>query len=216
MNRTYLTLALEPQVPPSVPAANVAKIVQDLLYRHWTAGAVQVIPARHIELEDVRNFHNKFGVPMSPVPALLDTEAVRFRIKFMQEELKEFIDCHDDLDLHGAADALIDLAYVVIGTALFMGLPWQSLWAEVQGCNMQKRLAKPDGSDSKRGSPLDVVKPEGWLGPDHSKFLGPEDELPPIFNASAYVLRKGQERQDPNLPTVAAESFVERLERGTK
>jgi len=163
----------------------------------------------HIELEDVRAFHDKFGVPMSPVPALLDVEAARFRIKFMQEELNEFIECHDNLDLHGAADALIDLAYVVIGTALKMGLPWPALWAEVQRANLEKRLAKPDGSDSKRGSPLDVVKPSGWTPPDHSGALGSADDFPPIFNASACVLRRGRERQNPELPTVAIESFVE-------
>ena len=163
----------------------------------------------HTELDDVRAFHDKFGVPMSPVPALLDTEAVRFRIKFMQEELNEFIECHDSLDIHGSADALVDLVYVAIGTALKMGLPWPALWAEVQRANLEKRLAKPDGSDSKRGSPLDVVKPPGWVAPDHTGALGTTTDFPSIFNASACVLRRGEERQNPDLPSVAIESFLE-------
>ena len=46
-----------------------------------------------------------------------------------------------------------------------MGLPWPQLWDEVQRANMAKERAKHAG-ESKRGSALDVVKPEGWVPPD--------------------------------------------------
>jgi len=36
---------------------------------------------------------------------------------------------------------------------------------------MKKVRAATDGSDSKRGSSLDVVKPEGWIAPDLSDLV---------------------------------------------
>lgn len=135
------------------------------------------------EGQDVFDFHARFLVPMSQVPAFLDKEAMDFRIKFMQEELSEFIDGVIEKDLRKAADALVDLVYVVLGTALMMGLPWKRLWFRVQKKNMAKERAANDGSNSKRGSPLDVIKPPGWQPPDHTPDLG----LGPysVFDASA-------------------------------
>lgn len=124
-----------------------------------------------MSIEDVKEFHNKFGVPQPDKPHFLNEEAFSFRMKFMNEELKEFHDAHLDGDMHGAADALVDLVYVVYGTALMMGIPWQSLWNEVQRANMAKRRAQ-SAEESKRGSSLDVIKPPGWTPPDHTPFLG--------------------------------------------
>jgi len=52
-----------------------------------------------------------------------------------------------------------------------MGLPWQVLWNEVQRANMTKQRASSDGSDSKRRTSLDVVKPPGWQPPDVAGIL---------------------------------------------
>jgi predicted HAD superfamily Cof-like phosphohydrolase len=128
----------------------------------------QLIPS--IEYQDVKAFHEKFGVSMAKVASLLGQEAYDFRLKFMREELQEFQDDHEGGDLHGAADALVDLVYVAVGTALIMGLPWDTLWREVQRKNMEKmRATKKD--ESKRGSKFDVVKPAGWTPPDHTNAL---------------------------------------------
>lgn len=128
----------------------------------------QLVPS--IEYQGVKAFHEKFGVSMAKVASLLGREAFEFRLKFMQEELDEFNTDHEAGDLHGAADALVDLVYVAVGTALIMGLPWDRLWAEVQRKNMEKmRATKKD--ESKRGSKFDVVKPAGWTPPDHTNAL---------------------------------------------
>lgn len=134
-------------------------------------------------LQDVLDFHNKFQVPMATVPSFLDPRAHEFRVNFLHEELKEFEDSYNENDLAGCADALVDLVYIALGTALLMGIPWQQVWDRVQLANMTKRLAKPDGSDSKRGNPLDVVKPPGWVGPDHSSL----NQNPRVFNATEAV-----------------------------
>ncbi len=120
--------------------------------------------------DDVGDFHEKFdldnvthrgaGLRMMP-PDLMN-----FRIKFLHEELKEFEDAWVDGDVPKMFDALLDLVYVAMGTAHLLGLPWQRGWDEVQRANMTKVRATADGSDSKRSSPWDVVKPPGWTPPD--------------------------------------------------
>lgn len=123
------------------------------------------------ERADVLAFQQKFQVPRAKAPAFLDQQAFEFRLKVLQEELNEFKDSHEAGDMHGAADALVDLAYGLHGTALMMGLPWPRLWEEVQRANMAKERASHAGQ-SKRGPALDVIKPEGWKVPDHTATLG--------------------------------------------
>lgn len=121
--------------------------------------------------EDVVKFHKKFGLgmggelPFEPGPREVSEEWLKFRIKFLREEFDEFVLGFADKDDAQMADALIDLTYVAMGTALGMGYPWQQLWEEVHAANMRKVNAAVDGSDSKRGSAFDVVKPPGWKGP---------------------------------------------------
>lgn len=124
--------------------------------------------------QDVADFHSKFEVPVAKEPTLLKGEALEFRKKFLQEELDEFIKAHKENDLEGAVDAMIDLVYVALGTADFMGVGadrWQACWDEVQRANMSKVRAQSE-SDSKRGTSLDVVKPEGWTPPNFKEILG--------------------------------------------
>lgn len=122
------------------------------------------------ERQSVLNFQIKFDIPMSPAPAFLDQAATEFRTKFMEEELVEFKDACAQQDLAKAADALVDLVYVVHGTALMMGLPWERLWSEVQRANMTKERAT-SVDQTKRKSTLDVIKPPGWLAPCHQATL---------------------------------------------
>jgi predicted HAD superfamily Cof-like phosphohydrolase len=128
----------------------------------------------------------------------LDPSILPFRVKFMLEELDEFckatgvtfttagsggedevdlglleinIDSSKSIDHAEAFDALIDLVYVAMGTAHFMGYPWRLGWRLVQRANMSKVRAQKDASDSKRGSSFDVVKPPGWKAPDIRSLL---------------------------------------------
>lgn len=120
--------------------------------------------------QDIIEFHTKYGLDSDGVPKLLDKSTAEFRIKFMQEELYEFIKANNESNLEDMADALIDLVYVAMGTAYMMGLPWQDLWDEVQSANMRKVRAQ-SASESKRGTKLDVVKPKDWVGPDIGKII---------------------------------------------
>lgn len=127
---------------------------------------------------DVASFHSKFGLHEAterPGPVNQTNEEfeamVLFRINFMQEELAEFIKGFHEGDIVQMADALIDLEYVVLGTSHLLGLPHPELWDDVQAANMRKERAAADGSNSKRGSALDVIKPAGWVGPDGAAIL---------------------------------------------
>jgi predicted HAD superfamily Cof-like phosphohydrolase len=122
-------------------------------------------------INDIKEFHEKFELEYNGPARLLDKEDALFRIKFMQEELDEYIKACAENDLTGSLDALIDLIYVALGTAYRQGLPFKEGWDIVHACNMSKERALPDGANSKRGSKHDVVKPLDWVGPDYSKIL---------------------------------------------
>ena len=122
-------------------------------------------------INDIKDFHEKFGLTYEGKPTELDNAVAMFRIKFMEEELKEYISATLANDLEGQLDALVDLVYVALGTAYLQGLPFQAAWDEVHRANMRKVKAGPNGEGSKRGSPHDVVKPAGWEGPNYSKIL---------------------------------------------
>ena len=126
-------------------------------------------------IDDVAEFHEKFGLPFSgqdiifgdDIQAGLD--AMLFRLKFLREETEEFNEAFGESDRVKAFDAMLDLAYVALGTALFMGVTpaqWRAGWAEVHRANMAKvRVA--GANLSKRGNGFDVVKPAGWTGPEN-------------------------------------------------
>lgn len=118
---------------------------------------------------NVHEFHEKFGLPLGKDDQLTNNlDATVFRLKFLKEELDELEEALGDGDRVKAFDALLDLAYVAYGTALFLGVDpaqWHAGMHAVHSCNMAKvRVAKAE--DSKRGSAYDVKKPDGWVGPE--------------------------------------------------
>lgn len=115
--------------------------------------------------EKVQMFHTFFAVPVSAKPELPAPDVFEYRVKFMQEELDEFAASYQEGDLVGCFDALIDLLYVVYGTADMMGLPIDEGFRIVHRANMTKVRA-PSADASKRGHALDVIKPQGWEPPE--------------------------------------------------
>ena len=121
-------------------------------------------------VEDVKDFHRKFELPLPTKPGFLPRDLFNFRADFLLEEVHETIDAHQAKDLAGFADGLVDLVYVAIGTAIMAGIPFRACWREVQAANMAKVRALRS-SDSKRGSVYDVVKPPNWSPPDIASIL---------------------------------------------
>lgn len=118
---------------------------------------------------NVAEFHEKFGLPLGQQDVLTDDQhAQEFRTGFLQEELDELKEALATGNRVKAFDALLDLAYVTYGTALFLGVDpaqWHAGMHAVHSCNMAKeRVLRAE--DSKRGSTFDVRKPPGWVGPE--------------------------------------------------
>lgn len=109
---------------------------------------------------DVIDFHERMDLPRPSAPQLMPREDLATRLVYMLEELGEFSKEHRDGNLASAADALADLVYFALGTAVQMGLPWNDVWSLVHKANMRKR----PGLD-KYGA-QGAVKPEGWVSPN--------------------------------------------------
>lgn len=131
---------------------------------------------------DIKEFHEKFGLAYNGKPRALPKGIQKFRSKFHKEELTEYhlaidrlqrildgkeqtgIDDEVALELSHALDALVDLTYVVLGTAYLHGFDFNAAWGRVHAANMAKVRAS-SAADSKRKSKFDVVKPPGWTPP---------------------------------------------------
>lgn len=133
--------------------------------------------------EMVGEFHRRFGLTTADdgPPATVDAETFMFRLQFLGEELLELLSAYRAGDLVGVADALSDLEYVVCGTAHMFHIPLDAVTREVHRANMRKvRSDGPSDARSKRGSGLDVVKPEGWTPPDVEGVLEGHEGSPAI------------------------------------
>jgi predicted HAD superfamily Cof-like phosphohydrolase len=120
-------------------------------------------------LDDVRAFHAKFSQPVLTVPAVPNEARVRLRERLITEEYKELVEALgfremggdkwlSKTDLPETADAIGDLVYVLLGTALEFGIPMGEVWHRIHEKNMLKTPAET--ADGK------VRKPEGWTPPD--------------------------------------------------
>ena len=113
---------------------------------------------------DIHEFSTKFNLPQTEGPALLNDELMHFRLAFMREELTEITEAYNIGDSEAVLDGIVDLMYVVLGTAWMMNVPILDAWDRVHNANM-KKVRVEDASESKRNSLYDLKKPEGWVHP---------------------------------------------------
>lgn len=122
----------------------------------------------HTLFEDVGAFHAKMALDhydRGP-PRRLTNDEFRYRVAFLNEELREFIEMYATNDLAGQVDALCDLVWVALGTAQLMRVPFDQAWAEVRRSNMEKRpWVDGDPIKPRNAKGLEVVKPAGWQPP---------------------------------------------------
>ena len=138
---------------------------------------------------DIEDFHRKFDLFYDGRPRALPEDLQSFREDFLAEELEEYrlhVRCLRHLldvipvggpdpaevtfQLEEMLDGLVDLVYVALGTSHLHGFDFAEAWRRVHAANMAKiRAAAPE--DSKRNSTHDVIKPMGWLAPDHTDLV---------------------------------------------
>lgn len=71
---------------------------------------------------DVKAFHDKFGMVTPPSYVHIPTDLYEFRAKFFDEEFTEYVESFETGDLPTAIDSLIDLVYITMGTTLLHGI----------------------------------------------------------------------------------------------
>jgi predicted HAD superfamily Cof-like phosphohydrolase len=119
--------------------------------------------------DDVRDFHFKFGIPVAGSgPCVAPSQdVIEYRTKFLQEELYEFKDACAEENLAEAFDALLDIAWVAMGTAHYFGAPWDEGWAEVVRANMDRVTVTRENCPPEKQYRKDMVmKPPGWRAPE--------------------------------------------------
>ena len=100
-----------------------------------------------------------------------------FRTNLLEEELNELKEANRAEDV---VDALIDLAYVALGTLDLFNIDIDKAWDKVHSANMEKKTGVKKGRPNPFGLP-DLVKPEGWKEPNHEDNVGfIHDHLLPI------------------------------------
>lgn len=114
--------------------------------------------------QDVLDFHQKFGCYVGTSPSIPTAGTPAFRQRLIDEEHGELREALEQGDLAGVADAIADLIYVVLGTAISYGIDIRPIWDEVHRTNM----AKEGGGSRADGK---ILKPEGWEPPDIAGLL---------------------------------------------
>lgn len=141
-------------------------------------------------IEDIKAFHEKFGLAYRGKPRAILLSEAEFRHKFAHEEANEYLANNDGArqamseddqaeytyHLNHLLDALVDQMYVLMGTIYLHGMleVFPEAWARVHERNMAKVRATSE-EQSTRGSKLDVIKPEGWYPPDHTDLVEDND-----------------------------------------
>lgn len=144
---------------------------------------------------DVGAFHDKFELGYDGKPRALPHDLLDYRFKFLNEEAEEWHQHGTVLDLHVTGrniekdpayvnyhleeqlDGLVDLMYVLVGTACLQGFTqemFEEAWRRVHAANMAKvrKMRAEDGhTDSGRAPTYDVVKPAGWIAPSHIDLI---------------------------------------------
>lgn len=100
----------------------------------------------------------------------LDGDLLRFRQNHLEEEMDELDKAIINKNPEAVVDAIIDLCVVAIGTLDLAGVDISKAWDEVLRSNSTKiKGMKPERPGS-RG--VDVVKPDGWIPPNHKDNTG--------------------------------------------
>jgi hypothetical protein len=85
------------------------------------------------------------------------------------EEYKEFIEAINNNDEIEALDACMDMIWVILGFCAMKGYNIGGAWDEVVRTNMAK--VDPLTGKVRRREDGKILKPEGWLPPNMSKFI---------------------------------------------
>ena len=113
------------------------------------------------EQKMVTEFQMAFNHPVATKPTFMQKDRAEARMNWVKEEVQEFLDADNVID---QADALVDIMYFVLGSAVEIGVDLEPVFDIVQNANMSKLWA--DGKPHYREFDGKVAKPEGWQAPE--------------------------------------------------
>lgn len=125
---------------------------------------------------DINEMHAKYGVHDWIEDNMDNAEIMQkfldFRLKFLEEELNETkAAAQYDRNASEVVDGLIDLCVIAIGTLDAFNVDAQKAWEAVHAANMAKEVGVKESRPNPLGLP-DLIKPEGWKGPEHHDNTG--------------------------------------------
>lgn len=107
-------------------------------------------------------------------PAMPDEDVTMLRLRLVDEEHDEFRDAMLNDDISGVADAIGDLVYVLLGTAVAMGIDMAPVWNAIHIANLSKANG-PRRADGK------WLKGPTWAPPDIPGVLSRQRPLSEIY-----------------------------------
>lgn len=134
--------------------------------------------------EKVLEFHRVFGHPIGKKPKFIPRDRLADRRDWQNSEQNEFMDAVLVDDIVGAADALADELYFLLGLCAEMSIPIDEVFTVVHAANMRKVWREgPHAGDCEIDTTGNsrctcgklrytsvgrVLKPEGWVGPEEN------------------------------------------------
>lgn len=127
---------------------------------------------------DMNYMHAHYGVheameKLTPEQLL---EFVKFRFRFLQEEVNEGNKAIEEGHAEEIVDSLIDLVVVAVGTLDLLNVDFDRAWDEVLKANMNKEVGIKASRPNKFGLP-DLIKPPGFVSPSHVGNIGTLAEI---------------------------------------
>ncbi len=122
-------------------------------------------------LDQVREFHETYGLPVEALPNIEDERTNALRINLLAEELDELKEALHNGDALETLDALIDLQYVLDGAFLSLGLHdvKDAAFNEVHRSNMSK--LGTNGLPVVRESDGKILKGPDYFKPNLAQFI---------------------------------------------
>lgn len=125
--------------------------------------------------ESVREFHEKYGHLISDSPTTGIPDNVKLlRRKLIEEEYFELLGALLSDDATEIADGIGDLVYVLVGTAISYGIPFDRIFSEIHNSNMTKTSVRAINGN-KYGS--ENPKGPGFISPQIALILSEPDSL---------------------------------------
>lgn len=137
-------------------------------------------------VQDVREFHEaitsadpKFGIPECTGAAGLVRAVMRHRL--LRQEYHEYQDANLAGNRTEVLDALVDIIYIAVGTALiqFGGARFERAWDAVHRSNMAKRWTDGTFHLLEDGT---ILKPPDWVAPDIRSIVEGPATAPELDN----------------------------------